>query len=153
MAHGAVTIRDHGPGIAPKEPAVNHTSLVHRALPLTVAAVAATGLLTPSPSLAATSVTYKGSAVDFRWGTMQVSIVVKNHKITNVKPAYSVHTDRSELITGNALPLLKQEVLQAQSASIDTVSRATDTSEAYITSLETAVKKAIKAKALTTKAL
>jgi uncharacterized protein with FMN-binding domain len=130
---------------------MTHTSLKRRALPLTFAAVAASSVLSSSPTLAATStksVTYKGPTVDFRWGTVQVSIVVKSKKITNVKATYDVHSGRSEFITGDALPLLKQEVLQAQSADIDGVSRATDTSEAYIESLHGAVKKAKKAKAI-----
>ena len=116
-----------------------YTTLKRGALPLTFAALTASTMLS-SPALAATKATYKGSNVDFRWGEIQVSIVVKNKKITNVKTAYSLHTDRSEFITGNAVPLLKAEVLQAQSANIDTVSRATDTSEAYITSLQSASK-------------
>jgi uncharacterized protein with FMN-binding domain len=79
---------------------------------------------------------------------VQISIVVKNKKITNVKPTVYVHTTRSQFITDQALPLLKQEVLQVQNASIDTVSGATDISEAYLTSLQSAVSKALKAKAL-----
>ena len=133
---------------------MTHTSLKRRALPLTFAAVTAGSLLSTAPALAATTATtYKGATADMRWGTVQVSIVVKNKKITNVKTSYYVHTDRSEFITSNALPMLKQEVLQAQSASIDAVSGASDTSEAYITSLQSAVKKAIKAKKLPASAL
>jgi uncharacterized protein with FMN-binding domain len=128
---------------------MNHMTLKQRALPLTFAALTAGSLLSAQNALAATTKhTYKGTPIDFRWGTLQVSIVVKNKKITNVKTAYSVHTSRSEFITGNAIPELKQEVLQAQSASIDTVSRATDTSEAYMESLQVAVQKAVTAKTL-----
>src|SRR5436305_12053975 len=99
-----------------------YTSLTRRALPLTFTALAAGGALS-SPALAATStkVTYKGPTVDMRWGTVQVSIVVKNQKITNVKPSVYIHTDRSQFINDRALPLLKQEVLQAQSANVDTI--------------------------------
>jgi uncharacterized protein with FMN-binding domain len=47
------------------------------------------------------------------------------------------------------LPIaLKQEVLKAQSSKIDEVSGATETSDAYIQSLQSAIKKARKAKAL-----
>ena len=135
---------------------MHHTSLKRRALPLTFAAVAAGGALSSSPALAAsrtTSATYKGPTVDMRWGTVQVSIVVKNKKITNVKSAVDIHTGRSQFINDQALPLLKQEVLQAQSTNIDTVSGATDTSDAYFTSLQSAVKKAVAAKKLSAKAL
>lgn len=128
---------------------MTHSSLKRRALPLTLAAMAAGGALASAPAFATpTRAIYKGPAVDERWGTVQVSIVVKNKKITGVKPNVSVHTGRSQFITEQALPLLKQEVLQAQKATIDTVSGATDLSQAYATSLQAAVKKAIKAKAL-----
>jgi uncharacterized protein with FMN-binding domain len=124
---------------------------ISRALP--ALALAATIATPAADALAAThaaakSVTYKGPAVEMRWGSVQVAIVTKSKKITNVKATYDVHSGRSEFITGDALPLLKQEVLQAQSADIDGVSRATDTSEAYIESLQAAVNKARKAKAL-----
>lgn len=134
-----------------KDSPVEHASFKRRALPITMAAVAAGGFVSSSHALAAPSaksVTYKGPTEDMRWGTVQVSIVVKNKKITNVKPTVYIHTDRSQFINEQALPLLKQEVLQAQNAKIDEVSGATDTSGAYITSLQSAVKKAHKAKAL-----
>jgi uncharacterized protein with FMN-binding domain len=129
---------------------MNHDSLKRRVLPLTFAALAAGGVVATSPVLAASTTkhTYKGTAVEERWGTVQVSIVVKNKKITNVKPTVSVHTPRSEFITNQALSLLKQEVLQAQSANIDTVSGATDLSEAYAISLQAAVRRATTARAL-----
>lgn len=124
------------------------TTFKRRALPLTFAAAAAGTALTTTPTLAASSTTYKGTTVDDRWGTVQVSVVVKKKKITNVKTAYAVHTPRSQFITTDALPQLKQEVLQAQSANIQLVSGATDVSQAYVRSLQSAVKKAIKARAL-----
>jgi uncharacterized protein with FMN-binding domain len=125
-------------------------SLKRRALPVTIAALTAGSMLSAAPALAAASAkhTYKGPTVEERWGTVQVSIVVKNKKISTVKAAYSVDTARSQFITTNALPQLKQEVLQAQSANIQLVSGATDLSQAYITSLQAAVNKAIKAKTL-----
>jgi uncharacterized protein with FMN-binding domain len=132
---------------------MTNTALKRRVLPIGFAALAAGGALTSSPALAATSITYKGATYSNRWGTAQVSIVVKNKKITNVKASVSDHTSRSQFIVDQALPLLKQEVLQAQSASVDTISGATDISQAYIASLQSAVKKAIKARALTTRAL
>ncbi|HEX6506720.1 MAG TPA: FMN-binding protein, partial [Chloroflexota bacterium] len=49
---------------------------------------------------------------------------------------------RSQFIDQQATPLLRQETLQAQNANIDTVGGATMTSEAFITSLQGALKKA-----------
>lgn len=119
--------------------------------PVTFAAIAASSILSSTPTLAASSAkatTYKGPTENDRWGTVQVSIVVKNKKITNVKTSYSAHTPRSQFITVNALPQLRREVLQAQSANIQLVMGATDVSQAYATSLQAAVNKAIKAKVL-----
>jgi uncharacterized protein with FMN-binding domain len=129
------------------------SKLKRTALPLALAAAGAGSVLAASPALAAPSTTYKGATESYRWGTIQVSVVVKNKKITNVKSVYVPHTGRSQFIEDNAVPVLKQEVLQAQSISIDTVSGATDTSYAYASSLQSAVQKAVKAKALATKAL
>ena len=78
-----------------------------------------------------------------------MSIVVSNKKITKVNVSATAHTGRSVSIQDGAIPILKSETLQAQSAKIDTVSGATDMSTAYITSLQDAIKSARTAKALT----
>ena len=52
------------------------------------------------------------------------------------------HTARSRVIDWRAVPILRQETLQAQSARIDVVSGATQTSEAYIRSLQSALDRA-----------
>lgn len=83
-----------------------------------------------------------------RWGPVQVTISVKSKKITNVTATAPTERERSAMINDQALPILKQEVLQAQSATIDEVSGATMTSDAYMQSLQGAIKKAQKAKAL-----
>ena len=94
-----------------------------------------------------------------RWGDVQVTIVVRKtttttgakkktvkRKITAVTvPVYPDHTDRSVFINQQALPILIQEALQAQSANIDMISGATDTSQAFIQSLQSAILKAKKA--------
>lgn len=81
-------------------------------------------------------------------GPVQVSIIVKNTKIAGLKVANSPEGPRSVFIQGGAIPTLKQETLQAQSAKIEEVSGATDTSAGYITSLQAAVKSARQHKAL-----
>jgi uncharacterized protein with FMN-binding domain len=92
-----------------------------------------------------------------RWGNLQVTIVVRKtttttgtkkkvtRKITAVSvPTYPNHTDRSIYINQTALPILKSEALRAQSASINMVSGATDTSDAFAQSLQAAILKAKK---------
>jgi uncharacterized protein with FMN-binding domain len=93
-----------------------------------------------------------------RWGSLQVTIVVRKtttitgtkkkvtRKITAVSvPSYPNHTDRSIYINQTALPILKTEALRAQSANINMVSGATDTSDAFAQSLQAAILKAKKA--------
>jgi uncharacterized protein with FMN-binding domain len=93
-----------------------------------------------------------------RWGALQVTIVVRKttvttgtrkkvtRKITSVAvPVYPNHTDRSVFINQNALPTLRAEALRAQSANIDLVSGATDTSDAFMQSLQAAILKAKRA--------
>ncbi|MEN3311550.1 MAG: hypothetical protein V7645_879 [Actinomycetota bacterium] len=92
-----------------------------------------------------------------RWGNLQVTIVVRKtttttgtkkkvtRKITAVSvPTYPNHTDRSIYINQTALPILKSEALRVQSASINMVSGATDTSDAFAQSLQAAILKAKK---------
>jgi uncharacterized protein with FMN-binding domain len=102
---------------------------------------------------------FSGSAFDAgRWGPLQVTITVRKtttitaakrkvtRKITAVStPTYPNHTDRSVFINSQALPILKSEALHAQSASIDMVSGATDSSQAFARSLQSAILKAKKA--------
>ena len=89
-----------------------------------------------------------------RWGPLRVTIVVRKttvgkkvtRKITSVSvPTYPNHTDRSVYINTQALPILKSEALRAQSARIDLVSGATDSSDAFAQSLQSAILKAKRA--------
>jgi uncharacterized protein with FMN-binding domain len=96
--------------------------------------------------------TYTGPAAQAdRWGTVQVTIVVQTttattgkkktvtRKITDVKAAYAVHTDRSQFIMSQALPMLRQEVLTAQNANVQMIGHASDTSTAFLQSLQAAM--------------
>ena len=112
---------------------------------------------TVRPSFAANAwLTGSVTSVD-RWGDLQVTIVVRKtttitgakkrvtRKITAVSvPIYPNHTDRSIYINQTALPILKSEALRAQSANINMVSGATDTSDAFAQSLQAAILKAKK---------
>jgi uncharacterized protein with FMN-binding domain len=85
---------------------------------------------------------YKGPLVAMRWGPVQATITVKGKKITNVKISTLPENFRSKFLDQQAVPLLKQETLQAQSGTINTISGATMTSNAYIQSLQAALQKA-----------
>ena len=61
-------------------------------------------------------------------------------KITDVQvPVYPQENGRDQQINAYALPALRQETLDAQSATIDAVSGATVTSDGYRQSLQSAL--------------
>jgi uncharacterized protein with FMN-binding domain len=96
-----------------------------------------------SPSSAAASGTVTGTAADTRWGPVQVEITVANGAITNVSVVqYPDSNGRDQEINAQALPILIQETLDAQSAQIDMVSGATVTSDGYLESLQSALDQA-----------
>ncbi len=83
---------------------------------------------------------YTGSAADAYYGTVQVKAVIQGSKITDVV-FLQYPNDRSNSISINsqAMPLLTQEAIQAQSAQVDGVSGATFTSGAFKESLAAAL--------------
>src|SRR6266446_5339425 len=56
-------------------------------------------------------------------------------------PTYPNHTNRSVYINQTALPILKAEALRVQSANVNMVSGATDSSDAFAQSLQSAILK------------
>ncbi|MBU8869087.1 FMN-binding protein [Paenarthrobacter sp. MMS21-TAE1-1] len=87
-----------------------------------------------------TAATYDGASVRTRFGTVQVQVTIQDGKITEVVPLQLTDAERkSAQISSRAAPVLRSEVLQAQSANVQTVSGATVTSEAYLTSLQAAL--------------
>ncbi|MDQ0862425.1 FMN-binding protein [Arthrobacter globiformis] len=84
--------------------------------------------------------TYDGDVVQTRFGTVQVRITVKAGQITDVTALKLTDAEgRSAQISNYAAPILRSEVLQAQSADVQTVGGATVTSDAYLTSLQAAL--------------
>ncbi|MEZ0088967.1 FMN-binding protein [Streptacidiphilus sp. EB129] len=81
-----------------------------------------------------------GGAVDTRWGPVQVKVTFNGSKITAVDVLQQPDgNDRDMEINAQAIPILTQEALAAQSATIDAVSGASYTSEGYIASLQSAL--------------
>ncbi|WLQ07829.1 FMN-binding protein [Arthrobacter oryzae] len=84
--------------------------------------------------------TYAGSVVQTRFGAVQVQITVKAGAITDVEALQLTDDDRKSVqISNRAAPLLKAEVLAAQSADVQTIGGATVTSDAYLSSLQAAI--------------
>jgi uncharacterized protein with FMN-binding domain len=127
-------------------------------LVLTLPAVNVSAAATAPKALKKTIVakrTFTGSVAQAdRWGNLQITMVVKKtttitgskktvkRHIESIKaPVVPDHTDRSRFISQNALPMLIQETLKAQSTHIYIVSGATYTSEAFGQSLQSAITK------------
>lgn len=86
---------------------------------------------------------YTGSVADAQWGVIQVKAVISGGKISDVQfLQYPNERERSVEINGYADPQLTQEAIQAQSAQVDIVTGATDTSEAFMQSLSDALTQA-----------
>jgi uncharacterized protein with FMN-binding domain len=86
---------------------------------------------------------YTGSAVNTRWGLVQVQITVANGRITaSTAVQYPQNNSRDRQINAYAVPTLNQEAVTAQSDRIDTVSGATVTSDGYVQSLQSALDQA-----------
>ena len=103
---------------------------------------AATRSANPAKPGSVKSGTFTGSAVSDPFGTVQVQVTVAGGKVTNVNATAPMNSPLSSSINSQALPLLKSEVLQAQSASVNAISGATLTSQAYQQSLQSALTQA-----------
>ena len=91
----------------------------------------------------AQSRTVTGSAIQTRWGPVQVQLTVAGGKITDVAMLqYPNGNGTDQQISSYALPILMQDTMSAQSANIDMVSGATYTSTGYLQSLQSAIDQA-----------
>lgn len=110
---------------------------VPSAAPTTAASAPSTG------SSGGAAGTYTGSAVNTRWGLVQVQITVANGRITaSTAVQCPQNNSRDRQINAYAVPTLNQEAVTAQSDRIDTVSGATVTSDGYVQSLQSALDQA-----------
>ena len=85
--------------------------------------------------------TATGAAVNYNYGVLSVAATVSGSKLTNVTIA-SIDEGgnfRSQSIDQQAVPILEQEALQAQSANIQGVSGASYTSAGFQQSLQSAL--------------
>lgn len=97
----------------------------------------------PAATTGLTDGTYTGTAVSTRYGTVQVQVTISGGTFGDVTALHLTDDDgRSVQISARAAPVLAQEAVAAQSASIDTVSGATYTSDGYLQSLQSALDQA-----------
>jgi uncharacterized protein with FMN-binding domain len=104
-------------------------------------------LVTPSVSVPAVASyidgTYIGPIKNAYYGLVQVQTTIRGGHVVGIKVLkYPSDRRTSIFINRQALPMLREEVIQAQSANVDIISGATLTSEAFIRSLDAALSKA-----------
>lgn len=86
---------------------------------------------------------YTGSVANAQWGYVQVKAIISGGKITDVQfLQYPNDRSRSVYINSVADPQLTSEAIQAQSAQVDVITGATDSSQAFIQSLADALTQA-----------
>ena len=87
---------------------------------------------------------YTGDSADAYYGNVQVEAVIKNGSLSNVVVLdHPQDRSRSVAINTRAMPILVREAIQVQSANVDAVSGATDSSGAFKQSLSSALVQAI----------
>jgi len=101
----------------------------------------ATTTATPAPAAKGLkSGSFTGQTYANPYGNVQVQVVISGGKINSVTTIqYPNGHQQSVFINSQALPLLQQEVLKAQSAQINIVGGATFTSQGYAQSVQSAL--------------
>jgi len=114
--------------------------------PVTTATTTETGMTDNSGSSTTTTSgqytdgTYTGDVADATYGNLQVAVVISDGKLAQINllqyPDAPGHTTQ---VNQSALPILQQEAIVAQSANVNIVSGATQTSQAFQESLGVAL--------------
>jgi uncharacterized protein with FMN-binding domain len=88
-----------------------------------------------------TTRTATGESVNYHYGVLSVTVTVKGSTITDVGIASldDGGSPRSQSIDEQAIPLLEQQAIEAQSANIQGVSGASYTSQGFAQSLQSAL--------------
>jgi hypothetical protein len=93
-----------------------------------------------APGGSPSDVVVNGAVARTRWGPVQVQVRITGRRIVDVRVLQQPNGNRTDAeINSYALPQLRQQVLQVQSASVDGVSAATVTSDGYRQSLQSAL--------------
>lgn len=86
---------------------------------------------------------YTGPSINVYYGDVQVQAIIQGGKLFNVTfLSYPNERSTSQAINNRAMPVLVQEAISAQSASVDAVSGASATSDGFTQSLSAALSQA-----------
>jgi len=135
---------------SPQSTTATTTSTVSPATTATTASPTTTTATPAATTATSTSTTsqykdgsYTGTTSSNRYDDIQVAIVISGGKITAITtPTLRGESGHSTQINSYAVPQLKTQAIAAQSASIDGVSGASYTTEAYVSSLQSALDQA-----------
>ncbi|HXN04280.1 MAG TPA: FMN-binding protein [Candidatus Acidoferrum sp.] len=128
----------------PRTPAAD----VSQASPTPSASPSPSDSSAPAPTPSSSGPTYKdgqytGQDFQNQFGDTQVKVTISGGRITDVQALQLPYDrQRSAEISQYAAPQLHDEVLQAQSAQIDSLSGATYTSDSYAQSVQSALDQA-----------
>lgn len=87
--------------------------------------------------------TYTGQTADAFYGTVQVAATIQNGALTSIQfPKYPSDPGHTIMMSRYALPRLAREAIVAQNANVQVVSGATQTSQAFMQSLASALTEA-----------
>ena len=87
--------------------------------------------------------TYTGPVTNAYYGTMQIQAIVRGGKLGAIRVLHYPDTHGASIsINSQALPMLRNEVIAAQSTNVNIISGATLSSEAFLRSLYGALSKA-----------
>jgi uncharacterized protein with FMN-binding domain len=96
---------------------------------------------TTTPPATAVARSSTGPIEQYGYGELTVRVTVTGNKITHLSvPTLQTAEQYSQQLAAQVIPMLTSEVLKAQSININGISGATYTAEAYVTSLQSALK-------------
>ena len=97
----------------------------------------------PKPVGAFKDGSYTGSAADAYFGTVQVKAVIQNGKLADVVFLQYPNDNNTSLRKSNmSMPQLTSEAISVQSANVNAISGATETSRAFVETLQNALTQA-----------
>jgi uncharacterized protein with FMN-binding domain len=86
---------------------------------------------------------YLGKVVDVYYGNIELRAIIQNGRLSDVIPLQYPNDRKTSIdISAASLPILEREAIKSQSADVDIVSGATQTSEGFVQSLGDALAKA-----------
>ena len=110
------------------------------AVPTTTAPTGTTTAPAAAAAAGAADGTYAGTTINTRFGPVQVQVTIAGGAIADVTPLQLTNADgRSVQISNQVAPIVRQEVLAAQSAHVSNVTGGTYTTQGYLQSLQSAL--------------